>query len=348
MEQVITYGDREFAAQLAALPRYDPLAPSRRGASRGLALASIALHLGLMFFFWDTLVSAIQEQEEVVIVRVLEEKQPEPEPPKLRRKVLAQRRVDASVTRFRKLSQPEVVERKPVSVLDQVRKVQVERTKVTDAPKSVKQRTIVTKAVSAFAKTPTRVQPAQISDVSGKVTRIQAARASAGPRKLVAAGPVTNARAADINAPMLAEGVISQNAIEGDVQGARVADIESGTSQRAFEGRGDRGLLGGRERNCEIDPVCVAYLAMIEARVYKRWLIPSDIGGGQVRLRFRIDRGGSAHSLSIAATSDARLGDTCVEAFRHASPFPPPPREIHYIVNKPILASFNTTRVEAN
>lgn len=348
MDQVTTYGDLQLEAQLAALPRYDPLAPPKRGSGRSLAAISIALHLGLLFFFWDFLLGAIQEEDEVVIVRMIDEKQPEPEPPKLRRKVLAQRRVDASVRRFKEISQPEVVEVKAVSVLDQVRKVQVERTKLTEAPKSVEQRTVATKAVSAFAKTPARVQPVQISEVSGKVAQVQAARASAGPRKLVAAGPVTNARAARVNAPIVAQGVISQNAIEGDIQGARVADIESGTSDRAFEGVGDRGLIGGRAKNCETDPVCLAYLEMIEDRVYSRWLIPREVGGGRVRLRFRIDRGGSAHSLSIANSSDEHLGKTCLEAFRHASPFPPPPREIHYIVNKPILASFNTTRVQVN
>ncbi len=347
MVQVITYGS-PLEAQLASLPRYDPLAPTKRGNSRLLAFLSIALHLGLLFLFWDTLIGSIVEEEEVVVVRMIDEKRPEPEPPKLRRKVLAQRRVDASVRRFKKLNQPEVVEVKPVSVLDQVRRVQVERTKLTEAPKSVEQRTVATKAVSNFARTPARIQPAQVSNVSGKVTQVTAARASAGPRKLVAAGPVTNARAADINAPVVRRGVISQNAIEGDVEGARVADIESGTSRRAFEGVGDRGLLGGVEKSCETDPVCLAYLEMIEERVYSRWLIPQSVGGGQVRLRFRIDRGGSAHSLSVASASDTGLGETCVKAFRHASPFPPPPREILYIVNKPILASFHTTRVQAN
>ncbi len=344
----MTYGDPQIEAQLAALPRYDPLAPSRKLGNRSLAIVSIALHLALLAFFWDMLLGAIHQEEEVVVVRVLDEKQPEPEPPKLRRKVLAQRRVDASVRRFKEISQPEVVEVRAVSVLDQVRKVQVERTKLTEAPKSVKQRTVSTKAVSAFARTPTRVQPAQVSDVSGRVAQVQAARASAGPRKLVAAGPVTNARAAEVNAPIVAQGVISQSAIEGDLEGARVADLESGASERAFAGAGDRGSLGGVERSCETDPVCLAYLEMIEDRVYNRWLIPRELSGGQVRLRFRIDRGGSAHRLEIASASDPQLGETCLLAFRHASPFPPPPREIHYLVNKPISATFNTTRVEAN
>ena len=348
MEQVITFGGPQIEAQLASLPRYDPLAPTKRGSNRGLAILSIVLHLGLLFFFWDTLVGAIVEEEEVVVVRMIDEKRPEPEPPKLRRKVLAQRRVNASVRRFKEISQPEVVEVKPVSVLDQTRRVQVARTKLTEAPKSVEQRTVATRAVSAFARTPARVQPAQVSDVSGRVAQVTAARASSGPRKLVAAGPVTNARAADINAPVVKQGMISQNAIEGDVEGARVADLESGTSTRAFDGVGDRGLLGGVEKSCETDPACLAYLEMIEDRVYSRWLIPQTVSGGQVRLRFRIDRGGSAHSLSVASASDTSLGDTCVQAFRHASPFPPPPAEIHYIVNKPILASFNTTRVQAN
>ena len=40
MEQVITYGSPQIEAQLAALPRYNPLAPTKRGSSRGMAAAS--------------------------------------------------------------------------------------------------------------------------------------------------------------------------------------------------------------------------------------------------------------------------------------------------------------------
>ena len=71
-----------------------------------------------------------------------------------------------------------------------------------------------------------------------------------------------------------------------------------------------------------------------------RWQIPSSISPGEVRLRFRIDRGGSAHGIQLVSSDDSHLGDTCLAAFRHASPFPPPPKEIHYLVGKGILATF--------
>ena len=80
---------------------------------------------------------------------------------------------------------------------------------------------------------------------------------------------------------------------------------------------------------------------MIRDRVYGRWHIPPDIDAGGVILSFRIDRGGSAHAIQLRSADEASLGNTCLAAFRHASPFPPPPKEILYIVNKKIRANFD-------
>ncbi len=69
---------------MAAFPRFDPLEYGpRRKAGRRLVLLSIALHLALFVLFRDALLGAETEQEDTVIVRMLEEKEPEPEPQKL-------------------------------------------------------------------------------------------------------------------------------------------------------------------------------------------------------------------------------------------------------------------------
>ena len=110
-----------------------------------------------------------------------------------------------------------------------------------------------------------------------------------------------------------------------------IAALESGASDRYL---GEEGVPGAvkASKDCMRDPICLAYLKMIRDRVYARWQLPSSIAPGEVRLRFQIDRGGSAHGLRLVATDDSHLGDTCLAAFRHASPFPPPPREIEYLV----------------
>jgi hypothetical protein len=166
---------------------------------------------------------------------------------------------------------------------------------------------------------------------------------TAGPRKLEAAGPQTSPRAVDVEAPLVREGVVGPTSVKGSYEGSRISALESGASDRYL---GDKGspLLSGADKDCMRDPACRAYLEMIRDRVYARWQIPSGSSSGEVQLRLRIDRGGSAHGIQLVATDDAHLGGTCLAAFRHASPFPPPPKEIAYLINKGLMATFDYGR----
>ena len=72
---------QETAAELAqALPPYDPLERRPQTRSRVVMLLSLLLHLALLAFFWDTLIGAIIEEEEIVEVRMMEQ-EPEPKKP---------------------------------------------------------------------------------------------------------------------------------------------------------------------------------------------------------------------------------------------------------------------------
>ncbi|MCP4007576.1 MAG: TonB family protein [bacterium] len=337
VDQGAIHGSEITAEFAATLPRYDPLAREKgTTARRTLMLISLLIHGILLLLFWDMIVGVVIEKEETVVVKMLEEKKPEP--PKLRRKVLQQRVLDASVQLHKQLVQREITKVKPVPVLDQVKRVEVEPIKLTEAPKQIEHKQVVTKNVSVFSEREAVPQPVQISQPKS-ITQIQAAKPTAGPRRLKAASPTVTAKAASVTAPTLTRGVISNNAVAGDVEGAEVADIESGTSDRFLKGDGDRGVLSGEEKDCRNDPICVQYLKEIERRVYARW---EDSTGGRVKLRFRIDRGGSAHSVSVSSASNDVLGETCLAAFRRASPFPPPPKSIHYIINKNISANFTS------
>ena len=324
----------DIAAELAAaLPRYDPLEQRRDKSGRWILLLSLLIHLGLLLIFWDTLVGIMIEEEETVTVRMVQEK------PKLQRKVLAQRRIDTRVRRFKDIAQPEIRRIQPVPVLRDTSKVEVDPTRISEAPRKIQNRKVVTRTVSAFADTPTPVQPVRIERTAPTVRSVQAARPSAGPRRIQAAGPRVTAEAVDLEAPTVTEGRISRNAVAGDVEGARIAALESGTSEALLKGDG-AGSTRGVNKDCMKDPVCREYLRMIQERVYARWVLGSETAPGVVQLRFQIDRGGSAHSIKIRSADDRLLGDTCLAAFQHASPFPPPPKEIHYLVTKGIIATF--------
>ncbi len=324
----------------ASLPRFDPLATPSRKAGRRLFALSLLLHALTFLLLADLLFGQVHEPEETVIVRMLEPEPPQPEPPKLQRKVLAQRRIDATVTRFTEVARPEIQRVEPVPVLDQTRKVDVDPTDLTKAPKQVEMKQVVTESVSVFAEVESRAQPLEIDRVSPELRTVQASRASAGPRRLEASGPTPTAKAVDVEAPVVAEGVLSRNAIDGTLEGPRIVVLEAGVSERMLEGRGERGSLTGVERNCEQHPACLAYLEMIKRRVFARWQTPPAVDPGEARFKFRVDRGGSAHGIELRHIDDPSLGESCLAAFRHASPFPPPPQEIIYIVNKNILATF--------
>jgi len=324
----------DIASELAAaLPHYDPLEQRRDKSTRWILLLSLLIHLGLLIIFWDTLIGIVIEEEETVTVRMVEEK------PKLQRKVLAQRRIDTRVRRFKDITQPEIRRIQPVPVLRDTSKVEVDPTRVTEAPRKIENRKVVTRTVSAFADTPTPVQPVQVDRAVPTVRSVQAAQASAGPRVIQAAGPRVTAEAVDVEAPTVTEGQISRNAVAGDVEGARIAALESGTSDALLKGDG-AGSAKGVDKDCMKDPVCREYLKMIQERVYARWTVGSETAPGTVQLRFQIDRGGSAHTIKVKSADDKLLGESCLTAFQHASPFPPPPKKIHYLVTKGIIATF--------
>jgi hypothetical protein len=331
-----TMAPSSIAAQLAAsLPAFDP-DERRNDRSWWLIILSLALHLGLLLLFWDVLLDVFIPEEETVEVRMLEER---PEPPKP--KLLARRILDSSVKRFKNVVQPKVQQLKPVPEIHRADRVEVERMQITEAPKEVVRRKVDTTKVSAFAEVVTPIQPIAVDQVAPTVRRVSVAKASAGPRKLEASGPITNPRAADVDAPEIVRGVASDTVVDGDLQGAKINARDSGTAESMLHGDGDRGSLpGGVAKDCRKDPVCLAYLRMIRDRVYSRWNPPVEVGAGTVDLRFRIDRGGSAHGLKVVRTDGKQLGSTCLQAFRHASPFPPPPKEIHYIITQGLVATF--------
>ena len=323
----------------ASVPRYDPLDDRGGVLSRwAITLVSIGLHVLLLALLWNVILGAVLPEEEVVPVRVFE---PDPvrKQPELRRKLLAHRVPDASVTRHRPTHQPEIVERSPIERLDSTLRADVTSTAVAASPR---QWEVDAQSLSVFSERPA-ARPKRIPRAAtAEVTRVRAAPATRGPRIVRAASPEVRPRPADVAAPTVARGVIADNAVEGDVTGVRLADVAFGDSTALLDGAGERGALVGEQKDCMTDPECHEYLERIRKRVYARWSVPRELGDGEVTLRFRLDRGGSAHDIEAVRITDPILGETAGRAFRHASPFPPPPPGIHYIVNKPMRLIFRT------
>jgi TonB family protein len=300
-------------------------------------LISVALHALILLLFWDSLIGAIIEKDETVTVRMVEEEQEEPK--KLRPKVIAQRSVDTTVRRFKEIVQPQVVELRPTPVVEQLRRVEVDPLEMVEAPKELTQRQVEVHRASVFADVPRPIAPVEVDVSQPTLRRVDVTKATAGPRKLEAAGPRTSPTAVDVQASTVREGIDSSRSVEGSYEGIPVA-LESGASDRYLHDDGAPGVHGAA-KDCMRDAACRAYLKMIRDRVYSRWRLPSNTTAGAVRLRFRIDRGGSAHGIQLVSSDDSHLGETCLTAFRHASPFPPPPKEIEYLINKGLIATFD-------
>ena len=325
------------AAALAAVPAFDPLEPRRDPTLRNVVAISALLHVLLLMLFWDQVIGAVFEKDDLVTVQMMDEPQPE----KPQRKVIAQRIIDTRVRKFNEIRQQAIVEFRP-ELLDQMQKVVVDPLDQIEAPKFIEQRRIVTTRVNAFAEQPISAPKISVAKSAPTVRRpVVTARSAGGPRRIEAAGPEHDPRAVNVDAPLVAKGVISRQAVEGATDGAKIRALESGTSDRFLHGRGERGDFWGGELDCMKDPVCLEYLKMIRDRVYARWRIPPETDAGAVLLAFRIDRGGAAHGIVLRRSDDATLGKTCESAFRHASPFPPPPEKIRYIVNKGLVATFS-------
>ena len=297
-------------------------------------------------------------------------------PKTARPKALARRIAVANVSQLSNVVKQEIKVLQPVPVLGQtqVAKINVSPIKTTQAPKAITQNKIATRVTSDLGD----VQPYQVSTgpAASNTTLREAPTVAqtAGPRLQSAAGPVIQTNAVNYQAPTIAEGVVGDYTVQGTPDGPNIRVMEPGSGSGYFDGAGGQGAgSGGGDgngnsgsgpgdgkgtgrggtgkgagtpgpRDCNADLQCRAYLDMIRQRVYGRWNPAEDVNGGGVQLSFRIDRSGAAHEISLVKSANGPLGDSCVTAFRHANPFPPPPASIAYLLEKKIIATFDFSR----
>jgi hypothetical protein len=298
--------------------------------------------------------------------------------PKMARpKALARRAAVANVSRFNNVVQQPITRVAPTPVLgqQQIAKVNVEQIRRTQAPRNVTQTRVQTRVFSELGD----VQPYSVAtgpaSSDAKLREAPTLNQTAGPRVQSAAGPVTQTNALAYEQPTIAEGVVGDYTVQGSPDGPAIRVMEPGSGSGYFDGvpggqgagsgggdgngtggdgpgdgrgtgRGGSGTRGGTPgpRDCNADLQCRAYLEQIRQRVYGRWTPTDDVKGGGVQLSFRIDRSGAAHEIALVRSDNGALGDSCVTAFRHANPFPPPPASIAYLLEKKIIATFDFSR----
>jgi hypothetical protein len=87
---------------------------------------------------------------------------------------------------------------------------------------------------------------------------------------------------------------------------------------------------------CAKNSECRSYLRMIGDRVQVRLslAIASGTPSAEIIVGFRLDRGGTVHEAHIAGGSNLPGSEACLAALVAASPFPPPPRRLSFLVGE--------------
>ena len=87
------------------------------------------------------------------------------------------------------------------------------------------------------------------------------------------------------------------------------------------------------------------YLSEVQQRTISRWVIPPGVPSGEkVTLRFSLDVGGSASSVSVVKATHNALGASAVDALRAAAPFPPMPAAVRCLGRLMLKADFSNPR----
>jgi TonB family protein len=86
----------------------------------------------------------------------------------------------------------------------------------------------------------------------------------------------------------------------------------------------------------------------IKQRVKARWVLPPNVPAQQmVQLRVQLDAGGSTSRVELVQSDHALLGQSALDAFRAASPFPPMSERVRCLARVPFKATFQNPRADS-
>ena len=108
------------------------------------------------------------------------------------------------------------------------------------------------------------------------------------------------------------------------------------------------GGLGIGEDECFARSEVQAYWEGIKQRVKSRWVLPHNVPAHQsVQRRVQLDPGGSTSMVELVQSDNSVLGQSALEAFRAASPFPPMSDRVRCLAQVPFKATFRNPRADS-
>jgi TonB family protein len=322
-------GAAAAAGQFPGLDLETSTSRRRRFVTSGI---SLALHGGILLAL---IVAAWLNPPEVVEELIkLERVQDEPakEAPAPRPRVVAERSMpvfDPSVaSRVPQIQNPVVIQDRVPEVA--ATKIDIAPIAPIQAPQDVARNTpMVVESARTFASNaPVVTAPVLVEPIAaasrGPIEHTAPVGIQSGPRQ-VATGDTTGiANSAALGSgSSVKEGIVSGRDVHGAKTGAR-AEVHWAVGDSNLRGSGGDGTGPGgvSSADCMSRPEVQAYMTRMHERMLSRWALPPDVPGNQqVMLRFVLDPAGSATSVKLVSSPDARLGQSAVDALRSASPF---------------------------
>jgi TonB family protein len=167
---------------------------------------------------------------------------------------------------------------------------------------------------------------------------------SVGPRTVATSGEGLGVGPVDLGGgSSVQEGILTTRDVLGSAEGPRLASVNTRVGDSYLRGTGGSGTgQGGTVVDCFDRAEVRAYWEQIRDRMYTRWALPPNLPSGvvEVKLRFRLDPGGSAQDVQLVGSGDPRLGKSAVEALRSASPFPPMSDRVRCLADTGLIGTF--------
>src|SRR5262245_875355 len=322
---------------------------------------SAGLHFGAvgLLLLLASLAPVIEEQ--LIPVQLLKEKQREEAAPAP--KALAERRSAVYAPAVQAI-QPQVINPRVIAEAApavSAEALQMDAVSSVAAPTQISRSATVVERVSAVNSiVAARASTVDVKAVGGSAVRgpIQVegpVGPSVGPRQVAVAtgAPTMGTGTLSIGSgSSVKEGVVTGRDVLGSPDGAPLVSIDTSVGEGNLRGSGGEGssvLAGGGSteaaNECLGRPEVQQYLSEVQQRTISRWVIPPGVPSGErVTLRFSLDVGGSASSVSVVKSTHNALGASAVDALRAAAPFPPMPASVRCLGSLMRKSDFSNPR----
>ncbi len=314
-----------------------------------------ALHGGalLLLVFLASLAPEVAEQ--IIEVQILKD-QPQADNPAPARRALAERRSPNFRPQVQSVA-PQIVN--PRVIADaapavSARALDMDSVSSVVAPRQISRSSapVVERVSAVNSPIAARASKVDVRGVGGPAVRgpIQVdapVGPSVGPRQVAVASAGRSFGTGKVeiggSGSSVREGKITGRDVVGSPTGAPLVSIDTAVGDGLLRGSGGTGdsVTAASATQCFEKPEVQSYLSSVQKRTLDRWRLPPGVQADQnVTLRFKIDVGGTATSVSLVRASDNALGASAVDALNAASPFPALPPNARCLVQVPITATF--------